>query len=243
MPTTNALVPSFTDYELAPFAYPGADQPQPFVAPTHSYRPDDPEVYRQIFSALNLDRAAAVSVIGVVSAIRGEGRTTIASRLAMTLAADLDQHVSLIEVDLERPCLARHFNVDSGPGLCAVVEGAQRLSAVACTVADNLSLVPAGAANGSAARLLRRLAAQDPFHDPDGPEGVVILDLPPLLTSSYGALAAHLADATLLVVRAGISPIDVVREAIARIDSRPPRGIIFNDFHPALPRWWPGRRA
>jgi non-specific protein-tyrosine kinase len=243
MSTTKALVPSFADYELSPFVDHGTDQLQHYVVPTNSHRPDDPELYRQIFSGLDLDRTAAVSVIGVVSAIRGEGRTTIASRLAVTLAADLDQQVSLIEVDLERPCLAKNFNVDSGPGLCAVLEGTQRLDAVACTVADNLSLVPAGAANGSVARLLRRLGIQDPFHHPDGLEGVVILDLPPLLSNSYGALAAQLADATLLVVRAGVSPVHVVREAIARLDNRPPHGIIFNDFHSALPRWWPGGRA
>ena len=55
----------------------------------------------------------------------------------------------LVEVDLEQPSLAKIFNVDSGPGLCAVLEGTQGLEAVAYPVAKNFSLVPAGAANGN----------------------------------------------------------------------------------------------
>ena len=70
----------------------------------------------------------------------------------------------------------------------------------------------------------------------------MILDLPPLLSNSYSALVARLADATLLVVRAGASPVNVVREAIALLDRRQPKGIIFNDFRSALPRWWPGQK-
>jgi Mrp family chromosome partitioning ATPase len=226
------------DQELMP----GFEQVTDHLVPSRTHRADDPELYRRVFSALDLDSTATVSVIGVVSAIRGEGRTTIASRLAMTLATDLDRHVWLVEVDLEQPSLAKLFNVDAGPGLCAVLEGTQELEAVAYPVAKNFSLVPAGAANGAAGRLLRRLGTQDLFHQADALDGVVILDLPPLLNNSYGALVARLADATLLVVRAGASPIHVVREAMALLDRRPPKGIVFNDFHSALPRWWPGQR-
>jgi Mrp family chromosome partitioning ATPase len=234
----SATVSPFMDQEFMSGVEQGSDR----LVPSRAHRADDPELYRRVFSALDLDDTAAVSVIGVVSAIRGEGRTTIASRLAMTLAMDLDRHVWLVEADLQQPSYARLFNVDSGPGLCAVLEGTQELEAVAYPVAKNFSLVPAGTANGNAGRLLRRLATQDLFHQASALDGMVILDLPPLLHNSYGALVARIADATLLVVRAGVSPVHVVREAMALLDHQPPKGIIFNDFHSALPRWWPGQK-
>lgn len=236
-----SLVPTIAEYEFSPAVEPGGDQLPPYVAPARSHDPDDPELYRHVFSALDYDRAAPVLVIGVVSTIRGEGRTTIASRLALTLAADLDRHVTLIDMDLQRPRLAQLFKVDAGPGLCAVLEGTHRLDAVALPVAKNLSLIPAGSAGHAAPRLLQRLATHDPFHHPGALEGVVILDVPPLLDTSYGAFVAQLADVNVLVVRAGLTPTNLVRGAIARLDNRAPVGIIFNDFRPALPRWWPSR--
>jgi Mrp family chromosome partitioning ATPase len=82
---------------------------------------------------------------------------------------------------------------------------------------------------------------RDPFHTLHGPDRIVILDLPPLINHSYSPLAASIADAIVLVVRAGVTPIDVVREAIARLEDRPPSGVVFNAPRSSLPTWWPGR--
>lgn len=69
----------------------------------------------------------------------------------------------------------------------------------------------------------------------------MILDLPPIINHSYSTLAASVADAVVLVVRAGVTPADVVREAIARLEDRPPQGVVFNGPRSSLPTWWPGR--
>ncbi len=212
----------------------------------------DPELFRRVFVSLDLPRDANPTIIGVTSAISGEGRTTVALGLAGTLAADLDVPVTLVEADLERPVLTSYFGLDPAPGLCDVLRGtcrfdavartvgACRLDAAARTIAEGLAVVPAGVAGADSARLLRQLREHDPLRGEHGLRGLVVLDLPPILNHSFSVLAAGSADAVVLVVRAGVTPAQVAREAIARLERRP-QGVVFNGERSALPAWWPGR--
>lgn len=211
----------------------------PFAGGAQS--PELYELYRQVYVSLELPRDARTTVIGVTSAISGEGRTSVALGLAQTLTVDLDGLITLVEADLERPSLAPHFGIAPTPGLCEVLRGDWRLDEVMRSVATNLSVVTAGAVGADSARLLRQLPVRDPFHGPNAPEGVVVLDLPPIINHSYSPLAASVADAVVLVIRAGVTPSNVVQEAIARLEDRPPQGVVFNAPRSSLPAWWPGR--
>lgn len=211
------------------------------VSPSAGLDMELQEVYRQVFVSLGLSLDEKPITIGITSAISGEGRTTLAHGLAHTLSLDLDVPVTLVEVDLERPSLAPVYGITPAPGLSEVLREEFRLDEVLRAVADNLSIVTTGAVGPDSARLLRQLPLRDPFHTPQTPHGVLILDLPPIINHSYSPLAASVADAIVLVVRAGVTPIEVVREAIARLEDRPPRGVVFNGPVSALPRWWPQR--
>lgn len=219
-----------TDRTMRPVLLPGSDAALA------------PELYRQVYVALDLPKPdMRPSVIGITSAISGEGRTMVALGLAQTLAGDLDVPVSLVEVDLERPSLALHFGVVPTPGLCEVLRNECRLDEVLRPVSGNLSVVTTGTVGADSARLLRQLPMHDPFHSTAALSGVVILDLPPIMNHSYSPLAASVTDVLVLVVRAGVTPSDVVREAIARLDDQPLRGVVFNAPRSFLPTWWPGR--
>ncbi|MGH2389191.1 MAG: hypothetical protein ACRDIE_13385, partial [Chloroflexota bacterium] len=60
----------------------------------------DPEVYRMIYGGLKLPRHAPVVVIGITSAIRGEGRSTIACLMAQILSKELGTRVTLVDADI-----------------------------------------------------------------------------------------------------------------------------------------------
>jgi Mrp family chromosome partitioning ATPase len=70
-----------------------------------------------------------------------------------------------------------------------------------------------------------------------GPRSLLILDLPPVLSCGYGELAARLAEAVLLVVRAGQTPASLVAETCARLEQVPLRGIVLNRQVSRIPRW------
>jgi len=194
-------------------------------------------MFRQAFVGLDLP-AYGRPVIGITSAIGGEGRTTMAIGLARTLAYDLDGPVMLVDADLENPGQAARFEIPATPGLAEVLRGEMTLADVAVPVGDNLLVVPAGRTEFDAARLLRQMPLIDPFHDSTLTGGAVIVDLPPIVSQSYSVLAAHATDVLMLVVRAGVTPDDVVREAIARLEDRAPRGVILNAVRTRLPRRW-----
>ena len=201
----------------------------------------DPDIYRRVFISLRLPDTSRCRSIGLTSAVRGEGRTTLARGFALTLAADLEVPVWLAELDLEHPSLADYFGLPPAPGLCDVLRGGLELGDVAFPVAENLSVLPAGAVQREAPRLLRQLGNEDPFARPGMPQRMVVFDLPPVVACSYGPLVAGLADALVLVIRAGTTPASLVHTALQRLEGSPPQGTILNAFRSALPRWYPGQ--
>jgi len=215
-----------------------AKRPIPHPLPTD---PRDPEIYRLIYAGLRLPPQAPVVVIGITSAIRGEGRSTIARLMAQTLSKELGVQVTLVEADIEHPALlAESQGGAPPPGLSSVLREEHQLDEVISRWSaqyPDLYAIPAGHAGQDAARLLRRLGTHDPFRGPGGLRGIVILDLPPLISGSYGAVAAEVADAIVLVVRAGVTHTDTVREAVARLGDRPPQGVVLNAFRSPIPGW------
>ena len=196
-----------------------------------------PEHYRQLYTALRLPAEGRTAIIGISSALHGEGRTTVALGLAQTLAADLDVPVMLVETDPERPALASYFGFAPTPGLCEVLRKEYAIEEVLRAVNENLSVVTAGATFAEAAHPLLQLAQRDPFHHLVSPNTLVVVDLPPIINHGYSAHAASVADVLVLVVRAGVTPVATVREAIARLQDHPPQGVVLNGARSVLPRW------
>ena len=81
---------------------------------------------------------------------------------------------------------------------------------------------------------LRRQELHERLADPDE---LMILDLPSVLGSYYGMLAARLAEALLLVVRAGSTPSSFVTRAIEELKQMRVEGIILNQVQTRVPRW------
>src|SRR5579871_107740 len=130
----------------------------------------DADLYRHLFASLTLP-PERIAVIGITSAIRGEGRSTIAMHLAGTLAGDLDVPVWLVEADLGNPIHASLLRLKTWPGLAEVLREQHRLEDVAQVVPGNLRIVTSGAVGDDAARLVHRMARHDPFHRTDGTHG------------------------------------------------------------------------
>lgn len=194
------------------------------------------EVFRAIYTRSG---TATTDVLAVCSAIGGEGRTTLALGLAVTIAQDFpDRQVLLVEADLKHPVLAKDFDVDSSPGLADSLMTARPVQfAYRPTFLDNLNFLPAGEAPRSAGRLLassRMAAAIDAMrqtHD------VVILDTPPVLSDSDALVLSDLADGVIFVVRAGVTPMAQVNKALEQIEDEKLRGVVLNAAQSSIPRW------
>jgi protein-tyrosine kinase len=162
-------------------------------------------------------RAHGISTIGVVSAVNGEGKTLTAINLALSLAADPNQSVLLIDLDLRRPSIAKTLRLPVERGLEAWFAGTATVEELWHGVegVDRLfllpTLVPVPASSEALARATTKKLLQD-LKDRD-PGRILIVDLPPVLLSDDAlTLAPHL-DAVVLVVAEGRTQ----REDVARV--------------------------
>jgi capsular exopolysaccharide synthesis family protein len=192
------------------------------------------EVFRGIYTRAG---AGVSETLAVCSAIGEEGKSTIALGLAITIAQDFPElRVALVETDLTRPVLARDFDVEAVPGLAeCLADGEAILLAHRPTSLPNLSLIPAGAGAPGAARLVRSskmallLDALRRQHD------IIILDVPAVLVNSDALLLGDLADGIVFVVRAGVTPRDLIHKALSQLEPEKIRGIVLNGAHSAVP--------
>lgn len=196
------------------------------------------EHFRRIYLSMQTaDERDRMPVIGITSAIEGEGRTTIATGVAAAMAADLDAPVVLVEADLTHPGVHHILGVAPEPGICEFLRGECELATALRQVSDRFYVLPAGDAKGEASRLIRQLAAADLRARLDSSGALIVLDLPPILSYSYGVLAATMAEALAFVVRAGQTTNTQVRDALSRLDDSMVRGIVLNAAQTQLPRW------
>jgi len=201
--------------------------------------PESEDIFRGIYTRAGTGFAAS-EVIAISSAIEGEGKTSVAVGLAVTLAQDFpERRVLLVETDLQRPVLAEDFDVAATPGLVdCLVEGAPLLSACRPTHIENLHVVPAGeAARVVRGRPLRSSNMALAVDDMRKSYHIVILDLPAILANSDAVLITDLADSVLCVVRAGVTPTAMLTRAIEQVEESKFRGIVINGAHTAIPGW------
>jgi protein-tyrosine kinase len=149
-------------------------------------------------------RLHGLNTLGVVSAVNGEGKTLTAINLALSLAAEPNQTVLLLDLDLRRPAVARTLGLNAERGLeswfggeeptrnvCYGIEGVERFHVLPTMAPVNgSSEVLAGVGTR---RLFNELKGRDPGR-------LLIVDLPPVLLSDDTLMLAPLLDAVVLVV-------------------------------------------
>jgi Mrp family chromosome partitioning ATPase len=196
---------------------------------------DMDEVFRGIYTRSGI----GYETLAICSAIAGEGRTTLSLGLGLSLAQDFPQRqVLVVETDMQRPALASDFNMEPAPGLLDCLESGEPLHvAYRETFLPNFQVVPIGTPVANPSRLLRSSRMAAALEMARQTHDTVILDLPGLLVNSDSVLLAELADALLLVVRAGATPATLVSRALEEIDQSKLRGIVLNGSQSAIPGW------
>jgi len=152
-------------------------------------------------------------VIMVSSAIGGEGKTTLATQLAMSLART-GRTVVLVDFDLRRPSFNELFGVPLEPGVSELLRRqTTTLDIVHADVAENLSVVAAGRwdrrtlaslSNGCAASLFQQLRESYEF---------VVIDTSPLLPVADARFVSQHVDAVVLSVLRDISQAPKIQAA------------------------------
>ncbi|HEY2272728.1 MAG TPA: polysaccharide biosynthesis tyrosine autokinase, partial [Jatrophihabitantaceae bacterium] len=221
---------------LVPFDKRTPRAPIAFRTDPHSARS---EAYRQLRTNMQfVDVDNPPRVIAVTSAMPGEGKTTTAINLAAALA-EAGARVCLVEADLRKPSMATSLGLVGDVGFTTVLIGKAPVETVLQNAGRNLAVLTSGQIPPNPSELLISQHARQLLADLARNVDFLVIDTPPLLPVADGAELATLADATLLVHRAGKTTRDQAArsvEALAKVGKRPV-GVILNMISRASGRY------
>ena len=174
--------------------------------------------------------ARAVTVVGVTSAAAGDGKTTTAVNLALTLGQAPDARVLLLEADLRRPLVARMLGLDAdAPGLSELVTGdGYEPDAVLQHTPWNVGVLTAGRPPRNAYRVLESPRVARLLEGARAAYDYVVVDAPPVLLVPDCGLMARWVDGFLLVVAAHRTPRKLLAETLSAIQPDKVLGIVLN---------------
>ena len=172
-------------------------------------------------------------VIVVTSALPGDGKTFTSINLTFSMALERDVSVLLIDSDVAKRHVSEIFGLEGRAGLldALVDESLDAESLIVPTTTRGFSILSAGNRVSGTAELLSsnrmrmivmELCARNPRR-------IVLLDSPPLLVTNEGAALVKIAGQVVLVVRAGQTPRQAVRAAVALFDAQQAGGLVLNE--------------
>ncbi|HRD94835.1 MAG TPA: XrtA-associated tyrosine autokinase [Rubrivivax sp.] len=171
------------------------------------------------------------NLIMVTSALPGEGKSFTAINLAMSMAAELDHTVMLVDADVARPSVLRMLGLRPAPGLLDLLERKAEVADVLLrTNVDKLTLLPSGTPHPKATEMLASEAMTKLLDDMATryPDRIILFDSPPLLlTTESRVLATHMGQ-VVMVVHAGRTLQASVQEALSTIEACPVKLMVLN---------------
>jgi capsular exopolysaccharide synthesis family protein len=190
------------------------------------------EAFRGLRTNIRFALREQPRLLAITSSAPGEGKSTIAVNLALTLA-EQGSRVLLIDADLRRPQVHRILGVERLPGLSDVLMGEAELdhAIVRSPVHPGLSVIPGGSATGSPAELVGGDAFMRMVLELREQYDTVLVDTSPVLAVTDAALIGTVADGTLVVVRANETDQGALSQAVEQLRRVNANlvGIVLND--------------
>jgi len=144
-------------------------------------------------------------IIMVTSSLPGEGKSLIASNLAIAIAKGEDQQVLLVDCDLRKPSLHGLFKYPPSKGVSEIIQGkADIMGCLMASPIDKLTILPAAKEvptnpselleSKKTGALIRELAERDG-------DWFIIIDTPPIQATVDPKILADVVEGIIMVVR------------------------------------------
>lgn len=139
--------------------------------------------------------------VGVTSPAPGDGKSTTAANLAISLA-QIGKRVLLIDCDMRLPTVADSFRIPAAPGLSDFLVGQAKIEDVVRKLESyNLSVLPAGNIPPDPTGLLEAQQLEHLFNAFRSIYDYVIVDLPPVTAVPDASILSKHIDGFLLALR------------------------------------------
>lgn len=175
------------------------------------------------------------TLLGVISADTGDGRSTVAIALARALA-DVYHSVVLVEI-AEDEGIREQLHLPPRPGLRDFLNGTTGVDEVVLeTASKKLWLVPAGLQQETGNTLDRVQRTGDFLETLRKRFDVVVIDMPPVLRNEQAPALVRCLDSAVLVTSAGSTHMEDVAETVRLCGDVQIRGVLLNRFR-GVPGW------
>jgi len=172
------------------------------------------------------------NLIFITSALPGEGKTFVSINLALSIAAELDRTVLLVDADVAKNDVARVLGISYEFGLTDLLsrDSLPPDDVIMQTNIESLSFLPSGRmlpnvdelfASDRMSRLVRELADRDPNR-------IVIVDGPPLHAGTEAGVLARMVGHVIVLVEADRTPQASLEDAMHQLKSCPSVSMILN---------------
>ena len=166
-----------------------------------------------------------------------EGKTLIATNLAISIAQEVQQHVLLIDADLRQPSVHKTLGITMGRGLSDYLSGDIELSQILVkTAIPKLSVLPAGKPTSEPAELLSSQKMRSLINEVRSryDDRYIIIDSTPIMSTVEPDILAQQVDGIVFVVKAGKTPREIIQRSLSRLDKNKILGLVLNqvDFQP-----------
>lgn len=177
-------------------------------------------------------RPENANLIMVTSAGPNDGKTFVASNLAMSMASEHGVRVLLVDADMAHPCIPKMFGFTASRGLIDVVEDPKidLADVLIRTSIENLMLLPAGRHVALAHELLASPKMAQFVNDiaKRYADRIIIFDSPPLLARSEASILARHVGQVVFVIAAEHTSKAAVSDALRLVDERKYVGVVLN---------------
>ncbi|MAT72669.1 MAG: hypothetical protein CMJ58_24580 [Planctomycetaceae bacterium] len=161
-----------------------------------------------------------VRVLAVASAGSGEGKTSVATSLAVSFAKATQHATLIIDADLRAPSAARMLGLPNQPGLADVLRGdLPAVETIAQVGSSTAFLLPAGRSQDNPHHLLLGGRIKELFDRLQRDYALIVVDTPPVLAASESLVLARAADAVVLCLLSDVSQSQQVRRAARCLDA------------------------
>ncbi len=192
-------IPALVAHEPAEIADRSLD---PLLVVHHLPKSVQAETYRGVRTSLYFStQGKGHQVIQITSANPGDGKSTLSSNLAVSIAQS-GKRVILIDADFRKPRVHKIFGVSADVGLASVIAGETLLpAAIQQSVVPGLDILPCGPRPTNPADLLSSALFEDILGEIKKNYDFVLIDTPPILVVSDASAVVPRVDGVILTVR------------------------------------------
>lgn len=154
--------------------------------------------------------------VGIASATRGDGKSSIAINLSISLA-QINKRVILVDCDMRLPTVASKLGEQSTPGLSNYLSGDCKDIPIVKVEEKGIDIIPSGNIPPDSTTLISSKEMEELVNTLKGSYDYVVFDFPPINIVSDAAMMSGLIDGYLIVVRDNSSEYQMIGEMVRQM--------------------------